>query len=194
MIKVLHVLTDSNIGGAGTYVATCLEYCDRNRARQTVLLPRGSAAVGLIKGSGADIIEADIAPDKSLDFKSISVIRSYIKKGRYDIVHAHGSASARIATRGLALSVFTKHTLSYAGGGIKGLINKIIYRGLGGYAIAVSQAAFDNLVSLGFDKRRIYIVKNGVGDIGVPSTDLHNKCKISYTHIIVNYFINHKSI
>ena len=74
MIKVLHVLTDSNIGGAGTYVATCLEYCDRNRVRQTVLLPRGSAAVGLIKASGADIIEADIAPDKSLDFKSISVI------------------------------------------------------------------------------------------------------------------------
>jgi len=180
MIKVLHVLTDSNIGGAGTYVATCLEYCDKSRVRQTVLLPRGSAAVGLMKDSGAEIIEADIAPDKSLDLKSISVIRSYIKKGRYDIVHAHGSASARIATRGLAVSVFTKHTLSYAGGGIKGMVNKIIYRGLGGYAIAVSQAAFDNLVSLGFDKRRIYIVKNGVGDIGIPSTDLHNKCKISF--------------
>jgi len=49
MIKVLHVLTDSNIGGAGTYVATCLEYCDKSRVRQTVLLPRGSAAVGLMK-------------------------------------------------------------------------------------------------------------------------------------------------
>ncbi len=180
MIKVLHVLTDSNIGGAGTYVATCLEYCDRTRVRQTVLVPRGSAAIGLMKDSGAEIIEADITPDKSLDLKSVSVIRKYIRKGRYDIVHAHGSASARIAARGLSLSVFTKHTLSYAGGGLKGVFNKIMYRGLGGYAIAVSQAAHDNLVDLGFDKRRIYTVKNGVGDIGVPSTDLRNKCKISF--------------
>ena len=176
MIKVLHVLTDSNIGGAGTYVATCLEYCDKLKVRQTVLVPRGSAAIGLMKDSGAEIIEADITPDKSLDLKSIFVIRKYIRKGRYDIVHAHGSASARIAARGLSVSVFTKHTLSQSGG----IVNKIVYRGLGGYAIAVSQAAHDNLVDLGFDKRRIYTVKNGVGDIGVPSRDLHNKCKISF--------------
>lgn len=180
MIKVLHVLTDSNIGGAGTYVATCLEYCDRLKVKQAVLLPRGSAAKGIMLDSGAEIIEADIVPDRSLDLRSVSVIRSCIKKGRYDIVHAHGSASARIAARGLAVSVFTKHTLSSAGGGIKGAVNKLIYRGLGGYAIAVSDAARHNLIELGFDRKKIYTVKNGVGDIGIPGADLHNKSKISF--------------
>lgn len=180
MIKVLHVLSDSNIGGAGTYVATCLDYCDRRIVRQSVLLPKNSAAAKLMENSGVEIIEADIAPDRSLDLKSVPVIRRYIKKGGYNIVHAHGCASARIAARGIAASVFTKHTLSSASYGIKGAVNKLLYRGLGGYAVAVSDAARQNLVELGFDPKRIYTVKNGVGDIGIPNADLHNKCKISF--------------
>lgn len=178
MIKVLHVLTDSNIGGAGTYVATCLEFCNASFVEQTVVLPKNSSAKNLMKN--ANIIEADIAPDKSLDFNSISVIRKIIKNGKYDIVHAHGSASARIASRGLCKSVFTKHTLSYSGTGIKGILNKILYRVMGGYAIAVSDAAFQNLIELGFNKDKIFTVKNGVGDVGVPGADLHAKCKISF--------------
>lgn len=180
MIKILHVLTDSNIGGAGTYVATCLEFCNKGMLEQTLVLPKNSLAKNLMQNSGAKIIEADIAPDKSLDFKSIAVIRKIIRSGDYDIVHAHGCASARIAARGLCKSVFTKHTLSSAGFGMKGLANKLLYRAMGGYAIAVSDAAFQNLVQLGFNKNKIFTVKNGVGDIGVPNADLHAKSKISF--------------
>ncbi len=180
MIKVLHVLTDSNIGGAGTYVATCLEYCDSKQVLQTVVLPKGSSAVNIMRHTGVEIIEADITPDKSLDFGSVGVIKKIIKSGGYDIVHAHGSASARIAARGVCKCVFTKHTLSYAGTGVKGCLNKLLYRAMGGYAIAVSDAAYQNLIDLGFNKNKIYTVKNGVGDIGVPSSDLHAKSKISF--------------
>ncbi len=180
MIKVLHVLTDSNIGGAGTYVATCLEFCNKDNVEQTLVLPKNSLAKNLMQNSGAKIIEADITPDKSLDFKSIPIIRKIIREGGYDIVHAHGSASARLAARGLCKSVFTKHTLSYFSGGIKGIANKFIYRAMGGYAIAVSDAAYQNLVELGFSKKKIFTVKNGVGDIGIPSADLHAKSKISF--------------
>ena len=178
MIKVLHVLTDTNIGGAGTYVATCLEFCNRDGIEQTVLLPKNSAAKNLMQN--ANIIEADIAPDKSLDMPSVSVIRKIIKKGKFDIVHAHGSASARIAARGVCKSIFTKHTLSYAGSGVRGLVDKFLYRAMGGYAIAVSDAAFQNLVELGFNKNKIFTVKNGVGDVGVPDADLRAKSKISF--------------
>ncbi len=178
MIKVLHVLTDTNIGGAGTYVATCLGFCSDNAVEQTVVLPKNSAAKNLM--GNAKIIEADIAPDKSLDFKSISVLREIIKSGGYDIVHAHGSASARIAARGLCKSVFTKHTLSNAGSGVKAIINKFLYRAMGGYAIAVSDAAFENLVNLGFNKNKIFVVKNGVGDIGIPTADIRAESKKSF--------------
>ncbi len=178
MIKVLHVLTDTNIGGAGTYVATCLEFCNIDGIEQTVVLPKNSSAKNLMHN--ANIIEADIAPDKSLDISSVSVIRKIIKKGKYDIVHAHGSASARIAARGICKSVFTKHTLSYAGSGVRGFVDKFLYRAMGGYAIAVSDAAFQNLVDLGFNKNKIFTVKNGVGDVGIPNADLREKSKISF--------------
>ena len=79
MIKVLHVLTDTNIGGAGTYVATCLEFCNKDGIEQTLVLPKNSAAKNLMQN--ANIIEADITPDKSLDIASVSVIRKIIKNG-----------------------------------------------------------------------------------------------------------------
>lgn len=180
MIKVLHVMSDSNIGGAGTYVATCLEYCDKDKVEQTVLLPNNSTAARIMKKSGAKIIFANIAPDKSLDFASIPVIRDIIKRGGYDIVHAHGSAAARIAATGICKTVFTKHTLSYAGTGLKGIVNKILYRSIGGYAIAVSEAAHQNLIDLGFNRKKIYLVKNGAGKIGKANNDVKAKAKASF--------------
>ncbi len=180
MIKVLHVLSDSNIGGAGTYVATCLEYCDKTKVEQTVLLPANSNAARIMKKSGAKIIFADFTPDKSFDVKAIPIMRKIIEQGKYDIVHTHGCASARIAAAGVSKTVFTKHTLSNAGYGIKGLINKIAYRAIGGYAIAVSHAAYLNLCELGFNHKKIYTVKNGVGNIGIANQDKRAKAKASF--------------
>lgn len=180
MIKVLHVLTDSNIGGAGTYVATCLEFCNKDILDQTLVIPKNSLVKNLVQDSNVKIIEADIAPDKSFDLKSIPVIRKIISNGYYDIVHAHGCASARIAARGLCKSVFTKHTLSGAGFGLKGIANKILYRAMGGFAIAVSDAAYHNLLELGFNKKKIFTVKNGVGDVGIPTDAVRAESKSSF--------------
>lgn len=180
MIKVLHVLSDTNIGGAGTYVANYIKNHDQLTITPTVLLPRGSAAVKLLDSTRCDIIEADIAPDKSLDVNSIKVIRKYIREGGYDIVHAHGSASARLASKGVCKSVFTKHTLSVGKLGIKGFIDRMMYRFMGGYAIAVSEAAYNNLVELGFNKNRIFTVLNGVSDMGIVTDERRAECKKSF--------------
>lgn len=179
MIKVLHVLTDTNIGGAGTYIANYIKNYDASKVEPTVLVPRNSLAIKLFEG-GCKIIEADIAPDKSLDIPSVKVIRNYIKRGGYDIVHAHGSASARIAAKGVCKSVFTKHTLSAARSGVKGMIDKMLYRFTGGYAIAVSEAAAQNLAELGFNKNKIFTVCNGVSDMGVPTDEKRAECKRSF--------------
>ena len=180
MIKVLHILSDSNIGGAGTYVANLIKNCDRSRFELSVLLPRGSSAIKLMDGTDVKIIEADIAPDKSLDIHSIPIIRKYIKESGCDIIHAHGSASARIASKGVCKSVFTKHTLSVRGSGLRGFIDGLMYRMTGGYAIAVSQAARDNLIGLGFNKKKIFTVLNGVTDMGVPSDEQKAAAKKSF--------------
>lgn len=176
MINVLIVLTDTNIGGAGTYVATYLKNCNKDKILPTLLLPENSQVVNLLKDIDCEIIEADIAPDKSLDFGSVSVIRKMIRKGKYDLVHAHGSASARIAAKGLCKCVFTKHTLSQSGS----FISKLIYGALGGYAIAVSNTSADNLKTLGFNKKRIFTVYNGVDNMSVPSQREKDVAKASF--------------
>ncbi len=175
MIKVLHVLSDSNIGGAGIYVSNYIKNHSPD-IKPSVMLPRGSAAMKFFSDADCEIIESDIAPDKSLDINSISVIRTQLKKDGYDIMHAHGSASARIAAKGVCKSVFTKHTLSQSGN----IVSRLIYRLTGGYAIAVSQAAYNNLIELGFNKKNIYTVLNGVSDMGVASDILKAECKSSF--------------
>lgn len=180
MIKVLHVLSDSNIGGAGIYVANYIKNHNPDLVKPTILLPHGSAAIKFLSGTDAEIIECDMAPDKSLDIGSVKIIRKYIRDGKYDIVHAHGSASARIAAKGICKSVFTKHTLSESGRGLRKIYNRLMYRFTGGYAIAVSEAANKNLTELGFNKNKIYTVLNGVSDMGVADDALRSECKKSF--------------
>ena len=42
MIKILHIISDSNIGGAGRYLLTYLSECDREAFDVTVVVPVGS--------------------------------------------------------------------------------------------------------------------------------------------------------
>lgn len=176
MIKVLHILSDSNIGGAGTYAANLARSFDERRVSMSVLLPRDSKAIRLFEKTPADIISADITPDKSLDLRSVPLMRSIIRKSKCDIVHAHGSAAARLAAKGICKSVFTKHTLSSPGN----IAARMVYRVMGGYAIAVSDAARENLVALGFNAKRIFTVYNGVADMGVPDADASAAAKRSF--------------
>lgn len=180
MIKVLHILSDSNIGGAGTYIANLIKNYDREKFELSVLLPRGSAVTRLLDGLQVKITQADITPDKSLDIKAIPILRRHIKESGCDIMHAHGSASARLACKGVCPSVFTKHTLSVGGAGLRGAFDRMMYRMTGGYAIAVSAAARDNLISLGFNKKKIYTVLNGVSDMEIPSLEQRSAAKKSF--------------
>ena len=42
MIRVLNIISDTNIGGAGRVLLNYLRYTDRNRFETLVALPRGS--------------------------------------------------------------------------------------------------------------------------------------------------------
>ena len=43
MIPVLHIISDTNIGGGGRSLLSYLQYYDRGRFRMEVAMPRGSA-------------------------------------------------------------------------------------------------------------------------------------------------------
>ena len=87
MLKVIEVSSDTNIGGAGRCLLVLLSEIDRTRFDVSVALPKNSLLKPKIAELGVRIIEVDIAPDKSLDFKAIKVFSNVFKREKPDIVH-----------------------------------------------------------------------------------------------------------
>jgi hypothetical protein len=52
IMKVLHVISDENIGGAGILLLNLLEHFDPSRIESRVALPRGSALIPRLEALG----------------------------------------------------------------------------------------------------------------------------------------------
>ena len=52
MIKVIHVISDTNIGGSGTVLLTTLRNIDRSKFEVKVVLPAGSKLIPRIDALG----------------------------------------------------------------------------------------------------------------------------------------------
>lgn len=169
-IKVCHVLTDTNIGGAGTALVNLLTACDRERFAFSVVLPYGSAAAPLVEKTGTDIIFAHGIADRSAAPAAIPALTRIFRRLRPDIVHTHASLSARLAARAAAVPVIimTRHcagplprVFSAAGG--------ILLRGCCTRAIAVGDDAADALAACGFPRERIDVILNGTAPLREPT-------------------------
>lgn len=169
-IKVCHVLTDTNIGGAGTALVNLLTACDRERFAFSVVLPYGSAAAPLVEKTGTDIIFAHGIADRSAAPAVIPALTRIFRRLRPDIVHTHASLSARLAARAAAVPVIimTRHcadplprVFSAAGG--------ILLRGCCTRAIAVGDDAADALAACGFPRERIDVILNGTAPLREPT-------------------------
>jgi glycosyltransferase involved in cell wall biosynthesis len=167
MVKVLNVISDSNIGGAGRVLLNYLKYHDKSKFDASVCLPEGSLLVPPLKDAGAAVYELPISAAKSFDWKDVKTIKALIKKVDPDIVHTHGSLSGRIAARKCQKSViFTRHSVFPPGlflrSGPGKLLNKIINEHYADRIIAVSIAAKENLTDTGISAGLIDVVMNGV--------------------------------
>ena len=169
-IKVCHVLTDTNIGGAGTALVNLLTACDRERFAFSVVLPYGSAVAPLVEKTGADIFFAHGIADRSAAPAAIPALTRIFRRLRPDIVHTHASLSARLAARAAAVPVIimTRHcadplprVFSAAGG--------ILLRGCCTRAIAVGDDAADALAACGFPRERIDVILNGTAPLREPT-------------------------
>ena len=112
MIKVLNIISDSNIGGAGKCVLNFLKYYDRKKFAVKVVVPRGSLLKPEIEKLGTKVIEADGITDKSFDLKAVKNLRKIISRSNPDIVHTHGSLSGRIAAKLCGKKIiYTRHSV-----------------------------------------------------------------------------------
>ncbi len=107
MVKILHFISDENIGGAGRLLFNQLSASNRSIFEYVVVMPDGSALFPLYTGLGVRCI-----PIKK-GFNSIGAIKTFkklIKQEKPEIVHTHSSFPVRIAAKLLGIkTVNTKH-------------------------------------------------------------------------------------
>ena len=58
-MRVLEVITDTNIGGAGILLETRCRYMDRSKFQITVALPRGAQLARRLRRMGIPTVEVD---------------------------------------------------------------------------------------------------------------------------------------
>lgn len=186
MLKVLNVISDSNIGGAGKCIITFLKYYDKRRFDVKTVVPRGSLLKSEIESLGGTVIEADGISDKSLSFKGIAELKKIFKQYKPDIIHAHAVMSARIAGRlyGKAKIVFTRHSVfepsAKISKGIGKAINGFVNNSTADRIIAVADAAKENIIKTGVNPKKITVIKNGVEPLSIITEEEIARLKSKY--------------
>lgn len=175
MTKVIHIISDSNIGGAGRCLVNYLRCHDRSRFAVSVILPRGSLLIPEIAALDVPYTEADGIAERSFSPEGVRALARILKRERPHIVHTHGSFSGRIAAKlcGCRI-VYTRHSafpvpqrlrkgpLHHLNGFFNGALADIV--------IAVSPAARENLIESGVSAKIIRLVGNGVSAM-TPAED-----------------------
>lgn len=185
MIKVLEIITDTNIGGAGVLLCSRLKYSDRKKFKYAVLLPRGSALTERLMRIPIQVIEFESKGDRSFEVISIFKCLKIIKNYSPDIVNAHGALSARIAAllTGVKVRIFTRHCAFKVGNIFKAPVARSVIGGVNAFvsphSIAVARAAEENLIEMGYPKRRITVIINGVEKIRKASEQEKNELRKS---------------
>ncbi len=168
MIKVLNILTDTNIGGAGRLLVNYLHCHDKEKFLIKVVLPVHSALKPLVEAEGYEVIEMANGRDKSFDCKAVGELRRIIKEEKPDIVHTHSAFSGKLAAYlcGVKRRFYTRHCAfempkkltTFPGKQLNGWVNNTLATDI----VAVAQAAADNLTETGVDPKKITVIINGV--------------------------------
>lgn len=166
--RVMHIITDTNIGGAGKVLQNYLIHRDKHKYDVLVVLPKGSPLGDVLEGYGASIIRFDKLSGKSMDIKSILPMRAMLKRVKPDIVHTHASLSSRIAARfyGKCKIIYTRHCAyppsDFMKSSLGRFIGRIIAKLFSDRTIAISKAVKENLTETGVPEEMITVMMNGV--------------------------------
>lgn len=186
MIKVLNIISDSNIGGAGRCVLNFLKCYDRKTFEIKVIVPTGSLLIPEIERLGVEVIPVEGIAEKSFDITAIGKLRKIIKMEKPQIVHTHSTLSGRIAAKmcvGTKI-VYTRHSVfpvsKRISQGLGRFINKTLNELLSDEIIAVAQAAKDNLTDGGISEDKIKVILNGVESVEIQSDQDRMRTKNQY--------------
>ena len=175
MIRILNIISDTNIGGAGRVILKYLRYADRNKFETLVAIPRGSLLKPLLEEAEVTVYEVDGMADCSYASEDVKALQALIRQVKPDLVHTHGALSGRIAAKRCRVPVvYSRHSafpvpakLKYPPGR---WVNKLLNEHYADHIIAVSPATRDNLTEAGISPKKITVVMNGVAPVS-PISD-----------------------
>lgn len=164
-MKVLHVISDENIGGAGVLLCTLLRHFDRERVQSAVALPQGSALIPRIKALDVPILELGHPCDR-FNASSVREVRTLLRRERVDLVHANAALCARVAGKQYGIPVLHTRHCCFPPSGIWRLApmrqaGGFFNRRLSDRVIATADAAAENLRQYGIPQTRIEVIING---------------------------------
>ncbi|MBQ2385100.1 MAG: glycosyltransferase [Clostridia bacterium] len=165
-MRVVEVISDTNIGGAGVLLCNRLRHKSED-IETVVVLPSGSKLIPRLKALGVLTVQIKGCCDRSFDPKAIPELIAILKSLKPDIVNSHGCASARVAARlsGARVSVYTRHCCFP----IKRIYEQRLTRSLTAFTskltcdavIAVSPAVKRDLALMGVPRSMVKVIVNG---------------------------------
>ena len=168
-MKVMEVISDTNIGGAGILLLNRLECTDMNRYGTTVCLPEKSRLIPRLDKIGVRYIALDIAPDRSWHMSDVIKFKRIFDRELPTVVNCHGALSARVAAKlsGVPIKICTRHCVYDVS-----LIEKLTGRinsFLSDAFIAVAHSARENLLGMGVSEGKIHVIINGAKRLNVTT-------------------------
>lgn len=173
-MKILHVLTDKNIGGAGRWLLYYLKYHNREQFAVQVVLPQDSLLVEAVRALGVPVIALQEMKDKSFDKKALLALRRIFRMEQPDIVHTHASMTARMAAKWASVPyiIHTKHCMEGAAGSLpKRILRREINAVFSDKIIAVSKAVRRSMIAGGTKPKEIAVIYNGIERIPIPTAE-----------------------
>ena len=173
-MKVIHLISGGDSGGAKTHVLSLLQNLNKTITAQLVCFRDGPfAEEARAMGIPTMICGGNNIPHLRRE------LTAYIKEGGYQLIHCHGSRANMIGAllRGptglpVVSTVHSDYKLDYMGRPFArltfGAINAWALRHLD-YRIGVSDAMVDLLIDRGFPPDRFYAIYNGIDFTPAPS-------------------------
>ena len=166
MIRILHVISDSNIGGAGHQLLNLLKGLSKDSFDIKVVVPHNAKLIKLLDEISIKHEEAPHLAEKSFSARAIWYLYKIIRDYKPDIVHTHAALSARIAARMYMRCkiINTRHCAFPVTSKQKKLkwVVRIAEWLLGGLTVAVSDSAKEKLIQQGVSDKKIVVVNNGI--------------------------------
>jgi glycosyltransferase involved in cell wall biosynthesis len=166
MYKVIHIISDKNIGGAGVLLLNLLRHSDRTRFAPILVLPKDSLLLPRAKALDVPCVALARGGDKTFSPSALlPLIRLFLRE-KPDLIHTNASLSARLASLPFrAVKIDTKHCCFPPTARQKSAPARLLFRAFealsGVFYIATAEAVRDNLARRGSSLGRLAVIPGG---------------------------------